>query len=130
MMISKKVLASEIEAIKEDVKSLTDIVVTDELKSLRNDKKRFEEQSELLSHLRFRIKSARYMDGEQGNKIVIIYQLPMITIPLNEKGEPAEKNDFFYAVNALGLVGIEDYQAIQNALEDAKKASENNIYKK
>ena len=126
-MITKKQLQEQLQELGQTVHDLKNIIVTDELKSLREDKKRFTEQTELISDVKFRVKSAKIVDDDTGSQsLVIIYQLPMITIPLDEKGDPIEKNSFFYAVNALGLVSLEDYDKIRSALEQAK----NNINKK
>ena len=126
-MITKKQLQEQLQELGQTVHDLKNIIVTDELKSLREDKKRFTEQTKLISDVKFRVKSAKIVDDDTGSQsLVIIYQLPMITIPLDEKGDPIEKNSFFYAVNALGLVSLEDYDKIRAALEQAK----NNINKK
>ena len=126
-MITKKQLQEQLQELGQTVHDLKNIIVTDELKSLREDKKRFTEQTKLINDVKFRVKSAKIVDDDTGSQsLVIIYQLPMITIPLDEKGDPIEKNSFFYAVNALGLVSLEDYDKIRAALEQAK----NNINKK
>ena len=121
-MITKKQLKSDISKLTKEVEKLTNIVVTDELKKLREIKKLYEKQNELLSKVRFKVKSVKLVDNGENPNVVVIYQLPVINIPLNEEGEPAEKNDFFYSVNALGLVGNDDYEKIRRALRDAKEA--------
>ena len=130
-MITKKQLLEEIEQLRAEVKELSKIVVTDELKTLKEKEKRFEEQTKLISNVKFRVKSAKVAEDVNGSPgIVIIYQLPIISIPLDEKGDPIERNPFFYAVNALGMVSLEDYQAIERALAEAKKSINDNINKK
>lgn len=120
-MITKKQLQEQLQELGQTVHDLKNIIVTDELRSLREDKKRFTEQTKLIGDVKFRVKSAKIVDDDTGSQsLVIIYQLPMITIPLDEKGDPIEKNSFFYAVNALGLVSLEDYDKIRAALEQAK----------
>ena len=121
-MITKKQLKSDISKLTKEVEKLTNIVVTDELKKLREIKKLYEKQNELLSKVRFKVKSVKMVDNGENPNVVVIYQLPVINISLNEEGEPAEKNDFFYSVNALGLVGNDDYEKIRRALRDAKEA--------
>lgn len=121
-MITKKDLQNQIEALTEKVKELTEIVVTDELRFLKEEKKNFDEQTALLSDVKFRVKSVKVTDEQ--DSIVITYQLPVVTLKLDEQGNPIEKIPFFYAVNALGLVGISDYETIQNAINHVKKLKE------
>lgn len=130
-MISKKQLQKQVDDLTSEVKELSKIVVTDELRTLREKEKLYEEQTKLLSNVKFRVKSAKVVDdGSGAPNVVVIYQLPIITIPLDEKGDPSEKIPFFYSVNALGMVSIEDYQTIEKALMEAKKMANNNINKK
>lgn len=130
-MITKKKMQKQIDELTAEVKELSKIVVTDELTKLREKEKLYEEQTKLLSNVKFRVKSAKVVEGGSGEpSVVVIYQLPMITIPLDENGNPSEKIPFFYSVNALGMVSIEDYQAIERALIEAKKMVNNNTNKK
>ena len=130
-MITKKKMQKRIDELDAEVKELSRIVVTDELAKLREKEKLYEEQTKLLSNVKFRVKSAKVVDGGGGApNVVVIYQLPIITIPLDEKGDPSEKIPFFYSVNALGMVSIEDYQSIETALIEAKKLVNNNTNKK
>ena len=130
-MITKKKMQKQIDELTTEVKELSKIVVTDELTKLREKEKLYEEQTKLLSNVKFRVKSAKVVEGGSGApNVVVIYQLPMITIPLDENGNPSEKIPFFYSVNALGMVSIEDYQTIERALIEAKKIINNNTNKK
>lgn len=130
-MITKKKMQKRIDELAAEVKELSKTVVTDELTKLREKEKLYEEQTKLLSNVKFRVKSAKVVDdGSGAPNVVVIYQLPIITIPLDEKGDPSEKIPFFYSVNALGMVGIEDYQSIETALIEAKKLANNNTNKK
>lgn len=130
-MITKKKMQKRIDELAAEVKELSKTVVTDELTKLREKEKLYEEQTKLLSNVKFRVKSAKVVDdGSGAPNVVVIYQLPIITIPLDEKGDPSEKIPFFYSVNALGMVGIEDYQSIETAFIEAKKLANNNTNKK
>ena len=130
-MITKKKMQKRIDELAAEVKELSKVVVTDELSKLREKEKLYEEQTKLLSNVKFRVKSAKVVDdGSGAPNVVVIYQLPIITIPLDEKGDPSEKIPFFYSVNALGMVGIEDYQSIETAFIEAKKLANNNTNKK
>lgn len=130
-MITKKKMQKRIDELAAEVKELSKTVVTDELTKLREKEKLYEEQTKLLSNVKFRVKSAKVVDdGSGAPNVVVIYQLPIITIPLDEKGDPSEKIPFFYSVNALGMVSIEDYESIETALIEAKKLVNNNTNKK
>lgn len=130
-MITKKQLQAQIVELTNEVKKLTEMVVTDEVKRLKEKEKLYEEQTQLLSNVKFRVKSAKVTDSGSGTpSVVVIYQLPMITIELDENGDPIERIPFFYSVNALGMVSIEDYKTIEKALIDAKNMVNNNINKK
>ena len=121
-MITKKELQKQVSDLTEKVDELTKMVVTDEFRFLKEEKKKFDEQTALISDVKFRVKSAKYL--EDTNEIAITYQLPVITLKLDEEGNPTEKIPFFYAVNALGLVSINDYETIQNILNHVKKLKE------
>lgn len=120
-MITKKKLQQQVNELTEKVKDLSNIIVSDELNRLRRKEKEFANQTELLSNVRFKIKNVKIVDNEDGFKnIIITYQLPMITLELDENGKPKEKVPFFYSVNALEMIGLEDYEKIEQALEQAK----------
>lgn len=122
-MITKKQLKTQIDELTNEIKELSKIVVTDELKNLREIKKLYEEQTNLLSNVKFRVKSAKVIEEDNGSKnVVVIYQLPIVKIALDENGDPIEKIPFFYSVNALEMVSIDDYKTIENALIEAKKS--------
>lgn len=120
-MSAFKELKAKVEELTKEVERLKNIVITDELKKLQIKEKQLEEQNELLSNVRFRVKSAKLVDDDSGTpKINIIYQLPIISFSIDEEGNPNEKIPFFYSVNALGLIGQEDYEKINNVLLEAK----------
>ncbi len=126
-MITKKKMLKQISDLTNEVKELSKTVITDELKQLREKEKLFEEQTQLLSNVKLSVKSAKVIDSDSGLSVVVTYQLPIVKIMLNEKGEPIERIPFFYSVNALEMVGIEDYKKIEDALSEAKKIANNNI---
>ena len=124
-------MQKRIDELAAEVKELSKVVVTDELAKLREKEKLYEEQTKLLSNVKFRVKSAKVVDdGSGAPNVVVIYQLHITTIPLDAKGDPSEKIPFFYSVNALGMVSIEDYESIETALIEAKKLVNNNTNKK
>lgn len=127
MRITKKDLKIEIENLKTELSAVKQSVITNELQKLRREKLRLDEQDSLLKDVKFRVKSVKAIDNETGQtSIVITYQLPIITLPLDEKGNPTQKIPFFYAVNALGLIGMEDYEKISRILEQAKNNKNKN----
>ena len=127
-MTTKKQLKQQIDDLTNEVKKLREIVVTDELKKLREISKLYEEQTNLLSNVKFKIKSIKTI--EETNTMVVTYQLPVINIPLNENGNPIERHPFFYSVNALGMTSMEDSELIRNALQQARKLANINKNKK
>ena len=52
--------------------------------------------------------------------IQVTYELPRINLTISEDGK-ISKNDFFYAINYLELISIEDMQKIQKFIETVKK---------
>lgn len=127
-MTTKKQLKQQIDNLINEVAKLREIVVSDELKKLREISKLYEEQTDLLSNIKFKIKSVKTI--EETNTMVVTYQLPVINIPLNENGNPIERHPFFYSVNALGMTSMEDSDLIRNALQQAHKLAKLNKNKK
>lgn len=123
-MITKKQLKRTIDDLSNEVKKLNEIVVTDELKKLREIKRLYEEQTNLLSNVKFRVKSVKL--NEDLRLMTIIYQLPIIQIELDEDGKPINKNPFFYSTNVLELVSNEDFDKIRETLLKAQKIAINN----
>lgn len=120
-MITKKKLNEKIESLTREIEKLNKIVVTNELKKLRIKEQEYKEQTELLSNIKFRIKNIKMSeDDNQQNSLIITYQLPVITIPLDENGKPKEKNLFFYSVNALNLLSIQDFELLSQKLREAE----------
>lgn len=120
-MITKKKLNEKIESLTKEIEKLNKIVVTNELKKLRIKEQEYKEQTELLSNIKFRIKNIKMSeDDNQQNSLIITYQLPVITIPLDENGKPKEKNLFFYSVNALNLLSIQDFELLSQKLREAE----------
>ena len=120
--VSKKQLKTEIEELTEQVKELKKIVVTDELNYLREQKKLFDEQNKLLANVHFRVKSVKAFKDEatEQDQVRIIYQLPVVTLTFDENGTPS-KDDFFYSVNALQLISLEDTEKLVRCIDSLKK---------
>lgn len=118
-MITKKSLKADIDALAEEVRSLSRMVVTDEMKRLRAVEKAYKGQCDLLSQVKLSVKRVAVAEDD-GDRLVVIYQPLRVEVPLDENGDPSERNPLFYAINALGLVGMDDYEAINKALKEAK----------
>ena len=119
--VSKKELQKEIVDLKEQIKQLEKIVINDELKYLREQKKLFDEQTELLKGVQFRVKDVKAIKNEitDETQIRIVYQLPVIILNVDDDGKPS-KNDFFYSVNSLGLISLEDTEKLVKCIDNVK----------
>ena len=71
-MITKKQLKTQIDELTNEIKELSKIVVTDELKNLREITKLYEEQTNLLSNVKFRVNSAKVIEEDDGSKNVVV----------------------------------------------------------
>ena len=118
--ISKKKLIEEITQLKNEVIDLKKAVITEELKKLREEKKQYDQQTELLSHIQLKVKDARIINDIENDAVFVrvVYDLPTIVISLDENGK-AKKNDFFYSVNALELIDLKDLEKLSKLFEKA-----------
>lgn len=123
-MITKKQLQENIVKLTEKVEALNNIIITEELKHLRERDKMFDKQTELLADVHLNVKNTKIIENSESGipTVVVTYQLPVVNIPLDENGDVAEKIPFFYAINALGLISQSDYDKITTALAEAKKS--------
>ena len=121
MFITKKKkeqLENEIVALKHEVEDLRQIIKTQELIHLRSENARLKEKEQLISRIRFKLKSASYLEEE--GIILVKYEIPNVKVRVNEQGE-VQKNDFFYAVNKLQLLSLEDLKKISAVVDNIKK---------
>ena len=109
-MVTKKQILAQL-------KELTDLIKSDEFNRLKQDSEDLHEIRTLLSNIKFKIKDFNYY--KEDNIVQIRYELPVINLTLDENGEP-NKNDFFYSVNKLELISLEDMQKIIKFLEKCK----------
>ena len=116
-MFNKK----KLEAIEAQLKHLTDLLESGEIKQLKKDSEELKKTKELLSHVRFKIKDTRVVENQEtgGVSVVVTYELPRIVLELDENGNP-NKNDFFYSTNMLNMISLEDMGNFQNQLRMAK----------
>ena len=113
--VTKKKLLKDIQ---KDVKELSSFVKTKEYEQLKKDSQELHEIKALLSNIHFKIKDAQFDKDEK--KVLITYELPKIVLDVDENGE-VNKNDFFYSVNVLELISLEDMQKILKFLEGVKQ---------
>ena len=117
MLVSKK----KIENIEAQIKHLTDLLESNEIKQLKKDSEELKKTKELLSHVRFKIKETRVLENQEtgGVSLVVTYELPRVVLELDENGNP-NKNDFFYSTNMLDMISLEDMSKFQDQLRMAK----------
>lgn len=111
--------------IEAQIQELTKIVKTQELERLRHIRDMYNNQSNLVKDVKFRVKSVRTVLSETTGLpcVQVKYELPIINIELDDKGEPI-KNDFFYAVNYLELISLEDMKLIMEEIANAQQLLE------
>lgn len=111
-MVTKKQILKEVQELSNLIKSNT-------FNQLKEDSEELKRIKELLSHIRFKVKDIKYYKDDDAVKIT--YELPKIVLKLDENGKVANKNDFFYSVNVLELVSLEDMLTIQDFLGKLEK---------
>ena len=104
-----------------DLERLVKTVEGDRLKKLTADSEKLTKTEELVSHVKFKVKSISIVENtDNGNNCVVIqYELPRIVLEIGEDGNP-NKNDFFYSSNMLNMISLEDMKSIYEAIEKAK----------
>ncbi len=102
---------------EDTIQRLTDIIENREFKKLEDESKELKTIKELLSHVKFKVKNISFF--EETRNLQIRYELPIINLQIDENGEP-NKDEFFYSVNSLGLISLDDMQKIINELKKVK----------
>ena len=117
MFVSKK----KIESIEAQIKHLTDLLESNEIKQFKKDSEELKKTKELLSHVRFKIKETRVLENQEtgGVSLVVTYELPRVVLELDENGNP-NKDAFFYSTNMLDMISLEDMSKFQDQLRMAK----------
>lgn len=85
---------------------------------LRTENARLKEKEQLISRIRFKLKSVAYL--EEDGIILVKYEIPPVKVRVNENGE-IQKNDFFYSVNKLQLLSLEDLKKISVVVDNIKQ---------
>ena len=120
MFITKKQkdkYTDEIAKLRHEIADLTNIVKTQELIRLRAENAKLREKEQLIGKIRIKLKSVAYLDLE--GKILVKYEIPPVTVPVDEEGNVL-KNDFFYAINKLQLLSFEDMKKISAVVDNIK----------
>ena len=105
------------------IQELTDFIKGEEFTKLKKDSEELQRIKELLSHIKFKIKDFSYF--KEDNAVKITYELPKIVLPLDENGKVAKKDEFFYSVNVLELISLEDMLMIQEFLNNLQNKIQN-----
>lgn len=109
---------NKIAELEHELNDLRQIVKTQELIRLRNENAKLKEKEQLISKIRFRLKDVAYLQEER--IILVKYDIPFAKVPVNEEGN-VQKNDFFYAINKLQLISLEDMKKISAVIDNIKK---------
>lgn len=121
MFITKKEkqdYINQIAALKHEIEDLRQIIKTQELLNLRAENARLKEKEQLINKIKFKLKSVAYL--EEDGIILVKYEIPPVKVAVNEAGE-VQKNDFFYAVNKLQLLSLDDLKKISAVVDNIKK---------
>lgn len=121
--VTKKALLRRIDSLEGKINELSEVIKTQELERLRKISEEHEETLRLLSHVGLKVKSIKEFEDQDPNgrrTIQVIYERPIVTLALDQDGNP-EKDEAFYAINALGLIGIDDMEKLQRTLDKYKK---------
>lgn len=113
---------NEIARLRHEIAELTQIIKTQELLKLRDENARLKEKEQLINKVKFRLKDVAFI--EEGEFILVKYQVPPVKVLLNEKGE-IQKNELFYAINKLQLLSLEDMKKVSRVVENVKLLKQN-----
>ena len=112
-MVTKKQILARLD-------ELTELIKSEQFKQLQKDSEELKKLQSLLIPIKFKIKDVNYFEDEENGVVQIRYELPTINLKIDDAGNP-EKNEFFYSVNVLDMVSLEDMQKVQKLLERIKK---------
>lgn len=120
-MLKSKELELKIKHLEDELNSLKRTVVTKELEVLRENKKRLDEIESNLKNIRITVKTASYVENQNGQKYVkIIYEVPTQYVAIKDDGRPV-RNEMFRSINQLSLLNEESFAKIRKALDEAEK---------
>ena len=108
----------EIAELKHEIAELSQIIKTQELIRLREENARLREREELLKYVHIQLKDVAYVEEE--GFILVKYAISNQKVFVDGEGKIA-KNNFFFAVNKLQLISLDDMKKIQKVVDYAKK---------
>ena len=114
----KEKYEQEIANLRHEIAELSQIIKTQELLRLRDENARLKEREELLKHIHIQLKDVAYVEEE--GFILVKYNVPNQKVYVDAEGKIA-KNDFFFAINKLQLISLDDMKKIQKVVDFAKK---------
>ena len=83
--------------------------------------KKYDELTDLLSHIKLKVKNVSISINENGNcELKVDYQMPSQRISFDSENNVV-KNNTFYSINKLNLISFEDMEKIQSKINEAKK---------
>ena len=107
----------EIARLTHEIADLKEIIKTQELIKLRAENARLKEMEKDISKVKFRLRDVSYLEEE--GILLVKYDIPFVKVPIDENGK-VQKNDFFYSVNKLRLISLEDMKKISNVINEIK----------
>ena len=107
----------EIALLKHEIEDMRQIIKTQELLRLRDENAKLKEKEKLISKIRFKLKDVAYLQEE--GIVLVKYEIPFAKVPVNENGEIL-KNDFFYAINKLQLISLDDMKKVSAVIDSIK----------
>ena len=114
----KEKYEQEIADLKHEIAELSQIIKTQELLRLRAENARLKEREDLLKCVHIQLKDVAYIEEE--GFILVKYTVPNQKVYVDGEGK-ITKNDFFYAINKLQLISLDDMKKIQKVVDFAKK---------
>lgn len=87
--------------------------------------RKYEEQIDLLSHVKLKVKNVSISVNENGNhQLKVDYQVPSQFITFDSENNVL-KNNTFYSINRLNLISFEDMAKIESKINEARKRNGN-----
>lgn len=117
----KEKYEQEIANLRHEIAELSQIIKTQELLRLRAENERLKEKELLISKVKFKLKDVAYI--EEDDFVLVKYEIPYAKVFFEADGQ-VKKNEFFYAINKLQLLPLEDMKKIQRVLDNVKSLKE------
>lgn len=117
-----KKIKSRIEELEKKYNKLEETIVTNELKYLREENEKFKDVKKQLADIQLEVDKATIKTNMStgARYLAVTYKLPRIEIYFDDNNEPI-KNDFFYAVNNLGLISPDDEKKLIKVIQQIEE---------